>query len=152
MGRAQESRRHGSRGGSTAVLPRTAGTPPHSALGDGPSGGMLWSLHSSLYPPPAGRVGVCPRGLLSQVFGLFLLHEGRASRAWYRNGAAGSDFGYAHPPPRHQSWAGCVVGQLCVREPRLQVPCLGPVTCWDTPAEALGCPRFIPNLGGVGRA
>lgn len=99
VGRAQESRRHGSRGGSTAVLPRTAGTPPHSALGDGPSGGRLWSLHSSLYPPPAGRVGVCPRGLLSQVFGLFLLHEGRASGAWYRNGAAGSDFGYAHPPP-----------------------------------------------------
>lgn len=50
-------------------------------------------------PPPAGRVGVCPGGLLSQLFGLFLLPGGRASGAWYRNGAAGSDFGCAHPPP-----------------------------------------------------
>lgn len=44
------------------------------------------------------------------------------------------------------------MGQLCAWEPRPQVPCLGPVACWDTPTEALGCPRFIPHLGGVGRA
>ena len=97
--------------------------------------------------PLAGWSGivVSPGGLLGRVFGLFLLHKGRASGAWCRN---------AHPLscPRHQSWAGCVVGQLCAWEPRPQVPCLGPVTCWDTPTEALGCPRFIPNLGGVGRA
>lgn len=129
----------------------------HEAAGFGPA------TPSCALLPLAGLGGgvVSPGGLLGRVFGLFLLHEGRASGPWCRNGAAGSAFGYAHPPhapcppppsPWHQSWAGCVVGQLCAWEPRPQVPCLGPVTCWDTPAEALGCPRFIPNLSGVGRA
>ncbi|XP_068819978.1 ribosome biogenesis protein SLX9 homolog isoform X4 [Capricornis sumatraensis] len=43
---------------------------------------------------------VSPGGLLGRVFGLLLLHEGRASRPWCRNGAAGSAFGRAASRPR----------------------------------------------------
>lgn len=46
---------------ATAVLPRTAGTPPHSAPGDGPPGSRLWSLHSSL-PSSLWQGGGLPRG------------------------------------------------------------------------------------------
>lgn len=67
----------------------------HEAAGFGPA------TPSCALLPLAGLGGgvVSPGGLLGRVFGLFLLHEARASGPWCRNGAAGSAFGYAHPLP-----------------------------------------------------